>query len=424
VSVIPAAKVSSLVKILRVIPSLNPIMGGPCQGIRNSIPVMEAIGSHNEVACLDAPDTDFNADDQFTVYKLGPTFGRWGASKHLLPWLCQHLPKYDAVIVHGIWMYHSYAVMRATRMLASQGQPSIPRVFIMPHGMLDPWFQRHPSRRLKAWRNWLWWKLIEQRVIHRADGLLFTCQRELELARETFWPYRPLRELNVGYGVQPPPPISHFMQSAFASVCPLPDAKRFLLFLGRLHPKKGIELLIRAYADVCRRELVPTPPALVIAGPGDSNYVDALKILAQTLGVYAQHPQAEPSLHPKGNVYFPGMLRGAAKWGAFYQCSAFVLPSHQENFGIAVAEALACSKPVLITNQVNIHREIEQYNAGYTAVDNLQGITDLLTRYMKQTQDSVELLGRNARSCFESHFDVNVSARSLLAAVEQKCRAA
>ena len=75
----------------------------------------------------------------------------------------------------------------------------------MPHGMLDPWFQRDKSRRVKAVRNWFYWWLVERGVVNAADALLFTCQQELELARTTFGGYRPKREMDVGYGIAEPP---------------------------------------------------------------------------------------------------------------------------------------------------------------------------------------------------------------------------
>src|SRR6185369_16511419 len=105
--------------------------------------------------------------------------------------------------------------------------------------------------------------------------------------------------------------------------------------------KKGVDLLISAYADVYQsKPASPAPPALVIAGPLNSDFADAMQKLAAELS-------------PRDTVFWPGLLSGDAKWGAFHGCEAFVLPSHQENFGIAVAEALACGKPVLISNQVN-----------------------------------------------------------------------
>ena len=122
----------------------------------------------------------------------------------------------------------------------------------------------------------------------------------------------------------------------------------FLLFLSRIHEKKGCDLLLRAFAKIAAEypELY-----LVVAGPDPMQLESRLRTQADRAGIGHR-------------VYWPGMLQGAAKYGAFRCAEAFVLPSHQENFGIVVAEALACGTPVLISDQVNIWREILESGVG------------------------------------------------------------
>jgi glycosyltransferase involved in cell wall biosynthesis len=107
------------------------------------------------------------------------------------------------------------------------------------------------------------------------------------------------------------------------------------------------------------------------------------------------------------------MLTGDAKWGAFRAAEAFVLPSHQENFGIVVAEALACGKPVLITNKVNIWHEVEAAGAGLVADDDTPGIASLLRRFLCMSEADRAKMGEAARRCFERNFDVRAAALSL-----------
>ena len=143
----------------------------------------------------------------------------------------------------------------------------------------------------------------------------------------------------------------------FSNSFPQLRGKRLLLFLGRLHEKKGCELLLEAF--VAARNSADVDPSLhlVMAGPcADQKYLEHLKRLA-----------AENSA-----VTFTGMLAGSSKWGALSAADAFILPSHQENFGIAVVEALACGTPVLISKEVNIWREIDADQAGYAEDDDLR----------------------------------------------------
>lgn len=390
---------------------MDPVHGGPCQGIRNSVPGLQELGVSNEVVALDAPGTAFLGKDPFPIHAVGPSKGPWAYGAMLLPWLLENLPRFDAVIIHGLWLYHGYAVRKAVADLRKKN-PSLklPRVFVMPHGMLDPYFQRDSSRRLKALRNEIYWKFVESKVVRDAHGVLFTCEEELRLARETFRVYAPKRELNVGYGVAEPPPFSPVQKEKFLASCPDLAGRPYLLFLSRIHQKKGVDLLIKTYAGLLESHTahgVGTFPSLVIAGPLDSAYASQMQVLAAELLGPSKQGGSGPGIH------FTGMLQAETKWGAFYCCDAFILPSHQENFGIAVAEALACGKPVIISNKVNIWREIEDAGAGFIAEDSLGGTKDSLSRWIGLTDAERGAMGNCARNCFAGHYQVKNAAKTL-----------
>jgi len=271
--------------------------------------------------------------------------------------------------------------------------------------MLDPWFQKDRGRRLKAVRNWLYWKLIEHRVVRDAEGLLFTCDSELKLARTAFRPYQPKREINVGFGIEEAPPKSSVMAHAWSKACPQLAGRPFWLFLGRIDPKKGVDLLITAYIRLAAANPHREPPDLVIAGPGSGvGYGEAIQQLAALVPDGPYGPR----------IHFPGLLLGDAKWGAFYTCEAFILPSHQENFGIAVVEALASGKPVLISDQVNIWREIHDDGAAFVENDTEAGTLSLLNRWMTLSESDKAGMGARARSCFERRFEAKAAAQRLL----------
>lgn len=402
-------------RVLHIIWSMDPLTGGPCQGIRNSSPVLEALEVHREVVCFDDPHATYIGSDLFPVHALGKGKTSWHYSSKLMPWLRQNIHRFDVVVTNGLWVYHAMATRRIMAKLRAEAADHteasrpVPKWFIMPHGMLDPYFQRAKNRRLKAIRNWFYWKLIEERVVREADGLLFTCETELLMARETFSPYRPLREINVGYGIEAPPAYTPAMRRAFAERCPDVAGKPFILFLGRIHYKKGVDLLLEAYLKLSK-ELIGTGrslPTLVIAGPGIKTGFG--RKLLQT---YQQCTDAQASIH------FPEMLTGDAKWGAFYSCEAFILPSHQENFGIAVAEAMACGKPVLISNQVNIWREIEAGRGGVVAPNTVEGVTVLLKAWLNLSSEEKESMGAKARETFTQHFAIEPAAKKFKEALK------
>jgi glycosyltransferase involved in cell wall biosynthesis len=134
-----------------------------------------------------------------------------------------------------------------------------------------------------------------------------------------------------------------------------------ILFLGRIHEKKGCDLLLRAWKEVLSSGMRNISDIhLVMAGPADHAYGAEMKELAGKLGIGTR-------------VTWTGMITGDLKWGSLRAADAFILPSHQENFGVSVVEALACGVPVLISNKVNIWREIEEDNAGLVENDDLGG---------------------------------------------------
>lgn len=384
-------------KILNVISTMNPAAGGPSQGIRNSTPELNKLGVHREVVCLDDPNADFLGKDPFPVHAVGQGKGPWFYSPGLMPWLLKNISRFDAVIVNGLWQYHSYAVSKLFRELhrgaqrQTNGSTKVPKLFIMPHGMLDPYFQRASDRKLKAIRNWIYWKLIENKVVNKADGILFTCETEQILAQKTFSPYHPKGQFNVSYGIEAPPVFTKEMLTAFQAACPQLAGEPYLLFLSRVHPKKGVDLLIDAY--ICLRKKTDIPmPKLVIAGPGVETPFG--KKLTQLVS---------GDSFSSSNIFFTGMLKGDAKWGAYYGCDAFVLPSHQENFGIAVVEALACGKPVLISNQVNIWREIK--GGGLVGEDNMQQTMAILEKWFNLSKVEKAVMEESALAIYHKNFE-------------------
>jgi glycosyltransferase involved in cell wall biosynthesis len=235
-----------------------------------------------------------------------------------------------------------------------------------------------------------------------ATRVMFTAQEECRLARESFRLYRVNEEV-VAFGTSQPPADAAGLREAFYARHPDLRGKRLILFLGRIHPKKGCDLLLQAFAAV--RELAPEAH-LVMAGPDGGEWIPTLKTLGAELGISSR-------------VTWAGMLQGDQKWGAFYASDAFVLPSHQENFGIAVAEALACGLPALISDKVNIWREVEADGAGFVAPDTVAGTLANLTRWLRLDATQAVAMRKQALQCFEQHFTVDAMSADLLRVLQE-----
>ena len=384
------------VKILHVINQMDPKTGGVCQAVRATISGLEELGISNEVVSLDDSDASYIKNEKFRIHTVGSGVGPWSYSTKLTPWLVKNLSNYEVIVLHGLWLFPNYALQKAMlRFIKFNAKTVLPKVYVMPHGMLDPYFQNIPGRRLKSIRNWLYWKLIEAKIINTADGILFTSEQERILARIPFSPYLPKQEVVVGLGVNEPPTFNAAMSKSFLKACPQVKDKPYFLFLSRIHEKKGVDLLVEAYLQLREELLNEELPFLVIAGPGmETEYGQNIeKLVSQNKGL-------------EDSVFFPGMLTGDAKWGAFYGCEAFVLPSHQENFGIAVVEAMACKKAVLISDQVNIWREIELHDGGIIKKNDVNGCKSLLETWVSLSKIEKQKIEINARNCFESNFGI------------------
>ncbi len=381
-------------KFLHVISSLDPKQGGPVEGIKQLCPALARQGVAVDVVCGDRPDAPWLAVGEFkNVYALGPSKFGYGYNGRLVGWLRDNAANYDAVIVEGIWQYHSLATWRA---LAGSDVP----YFVFMHGMLDPWFKRaYPLKHLKKWLYWPW---AEYRVLRDARAVIFTCQDERILARHSFWLYR-VREAVTSYGTSEPPQDAQGLSELFLEAHPHLRGKRLLLFLSRIQEKKGCDLLIDAFAACAS---VDDRLHLVMAGPDQTGWVRVLQGQADRLGIAHR-------------LSWVGMVQGNIKWGAFHAAEAFCLPSHQENFGIVVAEALACGKPVLISDKVNIWREIEEDGAGFVGSDTIEGTMRSLQHWLELNAQQRETMAQKARDCFVKRFQIDNAATRLITIIRQ-----
>jgi glycosyltransferase involved in cell wall biosynthesis len=378
-------------KILHVISSVNPDGGGPIEGVRQLGGNLVSLGHRVEIASLDPPNAPYLRQNALPVHALGPAQLGYAFSTRFIPWLRANRRQYDAIVVNGIWQFHSFGAWCA---LHNSSTPYV----LFTHGMLDPWFKKqYPLKHLKKWMYWPW---AEYRVLRDARAVLFTCEEERLLARSSFWLYS-CNEIVVGYGTAEPKGDPDSQLREFFARYPELRSKRLALFMGRIHPKKGCDLLIKAFAKVLWEH---SDWHLVIAGPDQVGWRQELDHHATQLGLGTR-------------VTWTGMLGGTTKWGALRAAEIFVLPSHQENFGIAVAEALAVSVPVLISNKVNIWREIECDRAGIVDEDTLEGTCRLLQSYEEMSAEKKQAMRKAALLCFQKRFEIKKAAQTLHAAL-------
>jgi glycosyltransferase involved in cell wall biosynthesis len=382
-----------MLRILHAIRSVNPAIGGPLEGVLQISKINTGFGHKPEILSLDAPDDPWVSKQPYPVHAMGPAITSYGYCPRLTKWLRAHRKNYDVVVINGIWAYNAFGVWRA---IAGTDTP----YFVYTHGMLDPWFKyRYPWKHAKKWLFWPWSVFP---VLRDASGVMFTCNEERLLARKSFWLYD-CNEIVVDYGTPGVPDPSKDYAASFLEKHPHLKPYRRFVFLGRVHPKKAPDIILRTLARLKAEGIWDSGKMrLIMAGPSDGDYATILQALARKLGL------AE-------SVVWTGMLLGDDKWGALQCAEAFLLPSHQENFGIAVAESLSVGVPVLISRSVNIWREIVADRAGLADEDTDEGCYRQWSEWLGYSLEQRSAMGENARACFSHRYTALNAARSLLA---------
>ncbi len=324
-------------RVLHVISSVSPKQGGPSVAVLEMARHLAGEGIVSTIAA-----TRFDLGEQRIDWPDlhlfdAPVLGRYGFSPQLLAWLRRNAGNYDLVVLHDFHNFTTLACLAALR----PGQPWIVR----PCGELDDHSAHRAGIAAKlfaAAKRGLFGIAVAPAICRRAT-FHFTSAAERDRAVQYLG--RPLRSFVVPLGINLPdsPPAKRNRGAA-------------LLCIARLHPVKGIEFLIEGFRLLQRQ--LPSA-SLTIAGTGEADYMASLQLLAAGIP----------------NLRFAGHVAGMAKADLFAQADLFVLPSYHENFGVAVAEALAQSVPVLVTREVQIAPEILAAGAGQAILRDLADIS-------------------------------------------------
>ncbi len=296
--------------------------------------------------------------------------------------LCSLQP--DLLHVHGLWMYPSIASMRWAR----QGRPYL----VTPHGMLDPWALNN-----SPWKKRMAGMLYENRHLHRAACVHALNYEEAEAFR-SYGLRNPICVIPNGVNLPADVPSA---PPAWAEISD-PDA-RVLFYLGRLHPKKGLEPLVWAWSQV-EREARASGWHLVIGGWDQGGHEAHLKRVCGTLGL-------------NDTIHFIGPQFGEAKAACLQAAAAFILPSFSEGLPMTVLEAWACGLPVLMTSQCNLPRGFEA-GAALRIQPETESITAQLRRLFEMQETDREAMGKRGRALVERDHQWPVVAAKMIEVYE------
>ncbi len=365
-------------KILQVAEAVHPSWGGIAEGIYQQGFELKKLGISSDVLSADVEEVSRINDFGGMHYWFPPKVKAWGWSPEIQKWLSQNIIRYDLVVLNGLWQGPLWEAGRACR------KARVPYV-VMPHGMLDPYFLGSSKQKLI---KRLYWNIAEGPNIKGSKGLLFTAEAEEQKARDAY-PLNGVKSWQVGYGIADPNRTS--TQQGESS-----EIK--LLFMSRVHPKKGLEITLSALAEG------PQNISIDICGSGDSDYVEKLKVQFANLGE---------------RVRWRGFTSGEDKWKMIEQCDAMILTSHQENFGVIVAEAMSLSRPVLISKEVNIWKEVEGDGAGFSCESSKESAKRMIDKFAKLTYAERLEMGARARTSFLNRFTIQNSVAKFARALKE-----
>jgi glycosyltransferase involved in cell wall biosynthesis len=314
-------------RVLHVLPSLDQSYGGPVRAVLDLSARAQKYGLHSEILGVGELKVPDNPLQVANIHSVRCHWRPWAFSLDLYSWLIENIYRFDGVVLHGLW---SYPVAIAAHVCQRQEMPYA----MFPHGMLEPWAVRGQGL-VKRLKKELYWHCLEKRSFAHSSGVFFTTQMERRISQETFSICGD-RLILAPYGVEVNLEQAQHMREPTHAMRIL-EGRSFCLFLGRVHPKKNVDFLLRAWA----RARLSAKWLLVIAGPVEAAYKEQLRLIIKSLCI-------------QDNVLFFDFVAGADKEYLFSKAAWFLLPSKQENFGIAVLEGVNYGCSVAVSDQVYI----------------------------------------------------------------------
>lgn len=381
-------------KILHIIDRVDVESGGPIENLKIHFKLYKKLNVKADLLTVDKAYKIFGEQNNIKTYYISNSFLKYKYSINFRPWLKKNIKNYDAIIVNGLWVYNNLATY-----LEAQ-KYKIP-YFLFTHGMLDPWFNKR--YKIKKIKKYIYWKLVQSRVLQNASGVIFTNNEEYKLAKKSFKPFK-VKKIIHSYGtIEKKIKNKRKLLFEFYKKFPGTKNKKIILYIGRFNEKKGCDILIKAFSQIKNFKNLH----LLMVGPvqKDNSYVNQLKKLIDEKKI-------------NKNVTWTGTLINDYKNLVYNISYVFCFPTHSENFGITIAESLSNKLPVITTNKTNIYKILKKNKIGFITNDNTRNIKKNLEMFLNLSKREYDRYKLNSYKCFQENFNLETNVEKFVSTLK------
>jgi len=364
-------------KVLSIIDSLNPKDGGPSHSLFDMALSNKQNNIQHDILYI-GKKQKINDLSGIKIIALNNSIFKYGISLRLIFWLYQNKNNYNLFIIHGLWQF----ITLLSRIIIPN------KYLVFTHGMLDPYFK---SEKFKSFKKKIYWNIFEKKNLLKAKFVLLNSIKEKKQINNTFVKTNGIKFKLINYGIYPKDINFKKSKLKFYSKFKFLENYKLIVYIGRIHPKKGLDILIDAFEKIDNKRYI-----LLIAGDINNKYAKALI-------------QKVKNKNNSKKIIFANFLKGEIKWGAISNAASTILPSHGENFGVSIAESLLAGTPVICSNKVGTSKQIKESNAGIIVKNNKLSLYKGIMKFINLSQKQKEKLSKNSITCFNKNFNIKIN---------------
>lgn len=364
-------------KVLSIIDSLNPKDGGPSHSLFDIALSNKQNNIQHDILYI-GKKQKINDLSGIKIIALNDSIFKYGISLRLIFWLYQNKNNYNLFIIHGLWQF----ITLLSRIIIPN------KYLVFTHGMLDPYFK---SEKFKSFKKKIYWNIFEKKNLQKAKFVLLNSIKEKKQINNTFVKTNGIKFKLINYGIYPKDINFKKSKLKFYSKFKFLKNYKLIVYIGRIYPKKGLDILIDAFEKIDNKRYI-----LLIAGDINNKYAKALI-------------QKVKNKNNSKKIIFANFLKGEIKWGAISNAASTILPSHGENFGVSIAESLLAGTPVICSIKVGTSKQIKKSNAGIIVKNNKLSLYQGIMKFINLSQKQKEKLSKNSITCFNKNFNIKIN---------------